>query len=166
VDATTTTDPVRLVSYTFAASSLAGLAALLRSGQEITPRQLAAATLSAGLLGAGIMLVWWDWMDGRYPWFMMGVSLLAGLGGVNMLEFFIQLVQQAARAYVMRAADNLPLPDGTRTPTSTHTCTSTQHDRTTDRHHTDHNTGRDSDTPGDASTPETAGLSETDPAPR
>jgi F0F1-type ATP synthase assembly protein I len=164
VDATTTTDPVRLVSYTFAVSSLAGLAALLRSGQEITPRQLAAATLSAGLLGAGIMLVWWDWMDGRYPWFMMGVSLLAGLGGVNMLEFFIQLVQQAARAYVMRAADNLPLPDGTRTTTSTstHTRTSTQHGYSTDQQPTD----RDSDTAADDSTAETAGPTETDPTPR
>ena len=164
MDATTTTDPVRLVSYTFAVSSLAGLAALLRSGQEITSRQLAAATLSAGLLGAGIMLVWWDWMDGRYPWFMMGVSLLAGLGGVNMLEFFIQLVQQAARAYVMRAADNLPLPDGTRTSTSTsiHTRTDTHHDHPVDRHPAD----RHPDTGADANAAETAGPTETDPAPR
>lgn len=115
MDPHTATDPVRLIGYTFAVSSLAGLAALLRSGQEITPRQLAAATLSAGLLGSGIMLVWWDWMGGRFPWFMMGVSLLAGLGGVNMLEFAIQLIQQAARAYVMRAADTLPLSEHYRT---------------------------------------------------
>lgn len=157
MDATTSTDPVRLVSYTFAASSLAGLAALLRSGQEITPRQLAAATLSAGLLGAGIMLVWWDWMDGRYPWFMLGVSLLAGLGGVNMLEFVIQLVQSAARAYVMRAADNLPLPDiSDRHDTHNHRA-SVHHEQPEHRH---------SDPSDAADSAGAAGHSETDSTPR
>jgi len=105
-----TPDPTRLVGYTFVVSSLAGLTALLRSGQDITVRHIAASTLSAGLLGSGIMLVWWDWLDGRYVWFMMGVSLLAGLGGVNMIEFALQLIQTAARAYVMRVADTLPTP--------------------------------------------------------
>lgn len=69
-------------------SSFAGLASLLRSGAKLTVGTVFSAALNSGLLGLGIALLWYTkYQDNIY--FLIGVCVLAGLGGTSMLDFVI-----------------------------------------------------------------------------
>ncbi len=84
--------PIEAFASVFGISSFAGLAALLRSGKQLTWRAVASAMLNSGLLGLGIAMLWFKYYDGAQNiWFLFGVSLLAGLGGTVMVDFVLQL---------------------------------------------------------------------------
>jgi len=82
-------DPLKIFCSTFAISSFAGLAALLRSGKQLSFRVIASAMLNSGLLGLGLAFLWYNYFRGNV-WFLMGVCLLAGLGGVTLVDFVCQ----------------------------------------------------------------------------
>jgi len=69
------------------ASSLAGLAALLRSGKELTSRDIFSSLLNSGIMGAGVFAVWWSYGGESNPILAAGVCTLAGLGGTATVEF-------------------------------------------------------------------------------
>lgn len=101
--------PHWLFSMSFTISSLAGVAALLRSGAPLTARVLVSAILNSGLFGLGIALVWYENYGGaNHPWFMLGVSLLAGLGGTSLLDFAFQAIREGLRVYATRIAGGAP----------------------------------------------------------
>jgi hypothetical protein len=86
-------DPGYVFLLAFGTSSLAGLAALLRSGQTISIRSLLSAWLNSGLLGLAIAFIWYNYFEGdQNPWFLLGVSILAGLGGYTVIDFVITLL--------------------------------------------------------------------------
>jgi len=94
-------DPLTLFSMAFGLSSVAGLAAILRNGKVITLRLLISATLNSGLFGLGVAMVWYNFYGGaQYPWFMLGVSLLAGLGGASLMDFVYELFRESATSYL------------------------------------------------------------------
>ena len=100
-------DPTSVLGLAFSLSSVAGLAALLRSNQQLTTRAVFSAFLNSGLTGGVIGAIWWNWYGGSgHPWFMLGVSTLAGLGGPVFLDFILQLSQDSlkdwAKAVVTR----------------------------------------------------------------
>lgn len=88
-------DPPTVFGATFALSSCAGLAQLLRSGKKLTWRAVVSAMLNSAMFGLIIALTWWE----RYSvepsgaWFLMGVSVMAGLGGVTLVDFGIELLK-------------------------------------------------------------------------
>jgi len=88
-------DPPTVFTATFAISSLAGLAQLLRSGKELSRRNILSAMLNSGIFGLVIALVWWEKysVEPQGIWFLMGVSLMAGLGGVTLLDFAIEMIR-------------------------------------------------------------------------
>lgn len=72
----------------FAGGSVGGLAALLRSNKDLTPRNVFGATLNSGMIALVIAMVWWkkhQSTDNIY--FLVGVSILAGLGGATTWDF-------------------------------------------------------------------------------
>lgn len=85
-------DPIKIFLSTFSISSFAGLAALLRTGRQLTVRGVLSAMLNSGLLGLGIAFIWYNWFAENL-WFLMGVSLLAGLGGLTVLDFFLAVMR-------------------------------------------------------------------------
>lgn len=83
-------DPLRLFEATSALSSFAGLAELLRSGRPITTRAVLSAMLNSGLIGLAIGLVWYHkFLGDGNVYFLVGVCVLAGLGGATFIDFAI-----------------------------------------------------------------------------
>ena len=87
--------PFQAFISAFSVSSLAGLAAYLRSNRELTVRGTISAMLNSGLLGLAIAFLWYNYFnDNGNIWFMLGISLLAGLGGISVLDFVIQVAKE------------------------------------------------------------------------
>lgn len=87
--------PFQAFISAFSVSSLAGLAAYLRSSRQLTVRGTISAMLNSGLLGLAIVFCWYTYFNDRNNiWFMLGVSLLAGLGGISVLDFILQVVKR------------------------------------------------------------------------
>jgi len=86
-------EPPVIFGATFAISSLAGLAQMLRSGRKITWRAVLSSMLNSGLIGLCIGMFWWDQYGVDNVWFLMGVSLLAGLGGTTALDFILEALK-------------------------------------------------------------------------
>ncbi len=87
-------DPIWVFISTFAITSFAGLAALLRSGKELTVRAIVSAMLNSGLLGLAIGMIWYKYYFSDNVWFLIGVSLLAGLGGMTVVDFLLQILRK------------------------------------------------------------------------
>lgn len=84
--------PWLLFGGVFIVASLGGLAALLRSGQDITRRQVASALLNSGLVGVIIALILWGRYGAEDPFLLFGVSILAGFGGATTIDLLVQYV--------------------------------------------------------------------------
>jgi UDP-N-acetylmuramyl pentapeptide phosphotransferase/UDP-N-acetylglucosamine-1-phosphate transferase len=94
-------DPINVVIMSGSLASFAGLAELLRSGRELTWRAVASALLNSGLIGAAIGLVWWNKYDAD-PYFLIGVCVLAGLGGATFADFAIQLLKRVVESWAKK----------------------------------------------------------------
>lgn len=84
--------PLQVLICCFSIASLAGIAALLRSNKELTIRTIASAALYSGLFGLVIGLIWYNYFAPANLFFLVGVSGLAGLGGVSLLDVILQLI--------------------------------------------------------------------------
>lgn len=79
---------------TLSIASFAGLAALLRSKQALSIRNILSATMNSGIVGMVVGLTWYQLFDGEeHVFFMICVSALAGLGGTSLLDFLLTVVQ-------------------------------------------------------------------------
>ena len=87
---TESVEPVKLFGGIFVASSFAGLASLLRSKQTVTWRNIASAMLNSGFIAVIIAFSWYSSYKDTNLWFLVGVSLLAGLGGSTTIDFAFQ----------------------------------------------------------------------------
>lgn len=81
-------DPWVIGMLAFFGASFAGLATQLRAGKAITPRAVAAAMLNSGFIGAIIALMGYQMFTDNLP-YLIGLSLLAGIGGATMLDFIL-----------------------------------------------------------------------------
>ncbi len=77
----------------FFGASLAGLAAHLRSGKELGWRAVTAAVLNSGLVGLIIFLIGFRVFHDDLA-YLIGMSLLSGIGGATLLDFALQLVKR------------------------------------------------------------------------
>lgn len=86
-------DPVTLVITAFVIGALAGAASLLRSARELTWRAVLSAILNSGALGAGIAMLLFTYFKDN-TWFLLGLCLLAGLGGMTVFGFLVTVLQK------------------------------------------------------------------------
>ena len=87
-------EPWKLFGGIFLSASLAGLAALLRSHQLLTTRRIVSALLNSGFIGTIIALGWYANYKETNLYFLIAVSVLAGLGGATTLDFVTQYIQK------------------------------------------------------------------------
>jgi hypothetical protein len=87
----TTPNPVSPLSVfiaSFCLSAMAGVASLLRAGKPLTLLSTVSAVLNSGLCGLAISTLWYrKYEDDVY--FLIGISILAGLGGTAAVEFVL-----------------------------------------------------------------------------
>jgi hypothetical protein len=86
-------DPLTVFATAFVISSLAGMAALLRSTQELSVRTVLSVILNTGAMGLAISLVLFNYFEDN-AYFLFGLCLLAGLGGLTAVGFLIQIFKQ------------------------------------------------------------------------
>jgi hypothetical protein len=89
-----------LLLVIFPTSSLAGLAALLRSGQKLNRRAVLSSLLNSGLFGVsvGAIMIHRYGMDSSHV--ILGISILAGLGGNALLDFSLELMRGLAKKQI------------------------------------------------------------------
>ena len=73
-------------------SSLAGLAYLLRSGAPLSRRVIAAAILWNGLGGLAMASLGYHFLGDKNLYLLLGMSILAGIGSVSILDFLWQFL--------------------------------------------------------------------------
>jgi len=88
-------DPLNVLGASSLIASVAGLAALLRSKQRLSVRNVLAAILYSAVAGLLIALLWYKKFGGDDGdlYFLMGVSGLAGAGGISILDLGIQALR-------------------------------------------------------------------------
>lgn len=86
-------DSLLIAALAFFGASFAGLASQLRSGKALTRRAVASAMLNSGLVGSIIALMGYRTFAEDLP-YLMGMSLLAGIGGATILDFALQLLKR------------------------------------------------------------------------
>ena len=85
-------DPLWLFILAFMIAALAGVATVLRTVERITFRVILTAILNSGALGLCIALILFTWCKDN-TWFLLGLCLLAGLGGMTALGFVLMVVR-------------------------------------------------------------------------
>jgi hypothetical protein len=93
-------EPLYALTACFSIASLAGIAALLRSDKTLHWRTVLAAGLYSGLFGLVIGLIWYNYFAPANVWFLIGVSGLAGLGGVSLIDVLVQLIAKGVNIRV------------------------------------------------------------------
>jgi hypothetical protein len=87
-------NPVQFLLSAASVASFAGLAALLRSGRRVTWLAVLSAMLNSALVGLAIATLWFTkFRDANDPYFLIGVCILAGLGGNTLLEFGLAVLR-------------------------------------------------------------------------
>jgi hypothetical protein len=87
-------NPILVVLSAFAISSFGGVAAALRSREDLDWRRLLGAAMYSGAIGLIVCLLWYNFFDGQDNiFFLLGISGLAGIGGANVLDILRLLWQ-------------------------------------------------------------------------
>ena len=85
-------NPLWLFILAFMIAALAGVATVIRTVERITVRVVTTAILNSGALGLSIALILFTWCKDN-TWFLLGLCLLAGLGGMTALGFVLMMVR-------------------------------------------------------------------------
>ena len=78
---------ITFFGFVWVLSSIAGLAAMLRTGREITARLVVMSLLNSGMFGLGMSLWLYDKLDHCQ---LGAVAIFSGLGGMTLIELFFQ----------------------------------------------------------------------------
>ena len=87
-------EPLKVLGVTFLLGGLAGLAALLRSKDELTKRAILSAILNSSLLSMASAAVWWWYSPESNFIILIGVSVLIGLGGNTSVGIITAIFQK------------------------------------------------------------------------
>lgn len=94
--------PWQVLASAFTISSVAGLAALLRSKQPLTWRAVIAAALYSGCMGFIIAALWMkEYGLAGDPYFILGVAALAGIGGVSVVDLVVIAIRKSGIKLVL-----------------------------------------------------------------
>jgi Trk-type K+ transport system membrane component len=86
-------DPLTLAITAAIVGALAGVAAFLRTAQHVTWRALISAALNAAALGSGMAMLLFSYFKDN-TWFLLGLCLLSGLGGMTLLGFVLAIIRK------------------------------------------------------------------------
>lgn len=86
-------EPLTFFLICFAITAMAGVAAFLRSGKEVTVRGVISVILNTGIMGLGIALLLFNYFQDN-AYFLVGLCILAGLGGMTLVGFFLAIFKQ------------------------------------------------------------------------
>lgn len=80
----------------FGVSAFAGLATLLRFARKLSKLTVVSAMLNAGFLGLAISLLWYqNYRNAENIYGLIGVCVLAGMGGSTLTDVLISLLSGA-----------------------------------------------------------------------
>lgn len=100
-----------IVPLIFASSSIAHLAHLMWEEKPLPVRRVVGACVLSGFAGAIVCLLLFDALRGR-PSLLAAISILAGMGGANTLDFLAALLRKLA----LRKFDDLEKPHDGKDP--------------------------------------------------
>jgi len=80
-------------------ASLAGLAGELRSNRPLTRRSIGAALLNSAVWSLIVFLLGYGALKDDLT-YLIGVSLLAGIGGATASDFMVQLIKKGLRIHI------------------------------------------------------------------
>lgn len=87
---------IKIFVVSFVIASVAGLARLLRSyptNEQIPYRVYISAMLNSGVFGLIIALLWYHSYSDNLT-FLIGISALAGVGGITLFDFLLLFIQK------------------------------------------------------------------------
>lgn len=101
-------DITDLIVYVVFASSLGGLAALLRENRAITWREIVGSLLNSAMIGGVLFAMAWHRYgdDEGSIWFLAGLSVLAGMGGTSFVGLILEGTRKIAAAVMEAIARN------------------------------------------------------------
>ena len=92
--------PLWLLAILGPLGSLAGCAALLRSGKELDKRSFCSVILNSGMMAIVICtFVFWHYGT-ESVWLPIALSVLAGLGGIDLINFSLALLMKVMKTVV------------------------------------------------------------------
>ena len=101
--------PLQIFFAAFGLSSIGGLAAHLRSKQQLTLRSVLAAIIYSGSMGIAIALLWYNYFDGQKNiYFLLGISCFAGIGGMTVVDFVVQVIKTGGINITIAPAEEHP----------------------------------------------------------
>lgn len=83
----------------------AGIAALLREGQPVSPALVIRAAFVSTMVGAIFLAALWDSLALTRPAWLLAVTLCAGAGGGNLLDILARGIRRGLEKYTK---DKLP----------------------------------------------------------
>ena len=87
--------PTQIFLYSSVFAALAGIAAMLRSEKKLTVVGIISSLMNSGLLGLGISLLWYNKFSENL-YFLVGVCVMAGLGGMTTVDLALKIFQKNA----------------------------------------------------------------------
>jgi uncharacterized membrane protein len=90
---TPTLDPLVFFALAFGITAMAGLAVLLKSTLVLTCRNIVGCILHTGAMGVGIAMLGYSFW-GTWTWYILGLNILVGLGGVSLFKFISAVFAQ------------------------------------------------------------------------
>lgn len=97
----------QIICAVFFVSAAAGIAALLRSTQLFTIRSATTAILNSGLLGVAVAAIGIQWYDIENALLILGVAILAGLGGNKLVELVLAGAVYAIKSKYFHLAEGI-----------------------------------------------------------
>lgn len=86
-------DTILIFLTSFVVAALAGFASLLRSGSPLTKVGILSSFLNSGLLGLSMSLLWYETFRENI-YFLVGLSVLSGLGGNLTIDLALNLLKR------------------------------------------------------------------------
>ena len=99
-------NPFEFLSSALAIASFGGLAALLRSKQKLSTRAVAAAIIYSGISGLIVFLLLCNYCGAENVYLLLGVSGLAGIGNVTVIDFLIQAAKSGLNIHISTSKED------------------------------------------------------------
>lgn len=95
-------DPLLLLILMGPIGSIAGVASLLRSGNELNKRAFATAFLNSGLIATASSATAFGYFGECEIWVSVAAGIVAGLGGGKLIDVVISIALGATKAIAQR----------------------------------------------------------------
>lgn len=95
-------DPLAVLVICFGLAATSGIATLLRSKEPLSLRTILAAVTYNGLAGLTMALLLWNVYGGANPFLLIAVSIMAGMGLVDLVGVAAMVVNGLQSAFAKK----------------------------------------------------------------